>query len=187
MKDPDFIHRTIKDLERASKKASDQFSDLSPGQLSWQPDVFTWSINHCIQHLVIADRTYFPVLKAISVGEYKMSLWPKISPFSHLFGKMLKERMQEEVTHKMKTPKIFRPPTSLKGESTLGEYKRHVGEFIDYVRHFETIDLDKTIITSPAIAAVTYSLRDALTFLVTHEFRHLGQAGRLRELPDFPG
>jgi hypothetical protein len=47
-------------------------------------------------------------------------------------------------------------------------------------------DIDKTIITSPILSIVTYSLRDAFQFLVTHERRHINQAVRVKGNENFP-
>lgn len=48
-----------------------------------------------------------------------------------------------------------------------------------------TIDRERTIITSPLLRWVTYSLDDCLTILVVHEKRHLQQAERVMEAGAF--
>ena len=46
--------------------------------------------------------------------------------------------------------------------------------------------MDKTIITSPPVQFVTYSLRDAFQFLIQHEHRHINQAIRVKVNRSFP-
>jgi hypothetical protein len=45
----------------------------------------------------------------------------------------------------------------------------------------EHLDLEKIIITSPALGMVTYSLMDAYRIIVVHEARHFQQAKRVTE------
>lgn len=51
----------------------------------------------------------------------------------------------------------------------------------------ENIDLEKTIITSPVAAFVTYSVLDGYRIIVRHGQRHLAQAKRVMEVEGFPG
>lgn len=46
--------------------------------------------------------------------------------------------------------------------------------------------IERTIITSPALNFVTYSLMDAYRILVVHERRHFQQARRVIEESGFP-
>jgi hypothetical protein len=48
------------------------------------------------------------------------------------------------------------------------------------------LDLEKIIITSPAVSAVTYSLMDAYRVIAVHEARHFQQARRVTEDATFP-
>jgi hypothetical protein len=58
---------------------------------------------------------------------------------------------------------------------------------IDAIRRLpDSLDLAKTIITSPLASFVTYSLDDALTFVPMHCERHFNQAKRVSEAAGFP-
>jgi hypothetical protein len=48
------------------------------------------------------------------------------------------------------------------------------------------LDLERIVITSPALSIVTYSLMDAYRVIVVHEKRHVLQAKRVMEEPAFP-
>jgi hypothetical protein len=50
----------------------------------------------------------------------------------------------------------------------------------------EHLDLEKIVITSPALALVTYTLLDAYRVIVVHERRHFQQARRVTEESGFP-
>ena len=49
----------------------------------------------------------------------------------------------------------------------------------------EHLDVEKIVITSPALAVVTYSLIDAYRIIVVHEHRHFQQARRVTEESGF--
>lgn len=65
-------------------------------------------------------------------------------------------------------------------------YHQNLDGFLELISKCQNIDIDKTIITSPALRIVTYSLRDALHFLIQHEHRHINQAVRVKRNEDFP-
>ena len=57
---------------------------------------------------------------------------------------------------------------------------------VEHLRKLPTdIDMVKTIITSPLLGVVTYSLDDCFTILAVHCQRHFGQAKRVTEPGDF--
>jgi hypothetical protein len=68
----------------------------------------------------------------------------------------------------------------------LQQYYTSLTIFLGFISKCRVIDLDKTIITSPLVLFITYSLGDALQFLITHEHRHISQAIRVKEKEDFP-
>jgi hypothetical protein len=155
-------------------------------QLNWKPLQGGWSIAQCLEQMVIADSAYFPDLKKITEGNFKMDLWEKYSPFTRLCGRLMKNRLQEKVKKKMITPKKIQPQRSDKNFSSIEDYCKNLDKFLGLISNCKNVDIDKTIITSPTIRIVTYSLRDAFTFLIQHEHRHLNQAIRVKANEGFP-
>ena len=68
----------------------------------------------------------------------------------------------------------------------LERYYKNLDDFSGLIARCRNIDLDKTVITSPAVSFVTYSLRDAMQFLMQHEHRHINQAARIKMNENFP-
>ena len=97
----------------------------------------------------------------------------------------MKHQMQEQVKRKLKAPKKIQPASKATLE-IIEQYHKSIDQFLAYISNCSTIDIDKTIITSPLVSMVTYSLRDALQFLLTHEHRHINQAIRVKTNLDFP-
>lgn len=186
MKNPYFINDKLKRGDQAKEKVSKEFSNLTREQLNWKPSAESWSIAECLEHLIIADSCYFEDLQAIGNGTYQMTFWKKYSPLSGLLGKALKDQMKEQVTKKMSTHQKLKPASSVYELDLLDTYLDNLNDFIDLVAKCHHADLDKSIINSPTITWITYSLRDALEFLFEHEHRHIHQAIRVKENEGFP-
>ncbi len=172
---------------QAKERASREFSTLSPDQLNWKPAPDNWSIGQCLDHLVVTDLQYFPVLRKIAEDNYEMSFWERWNPFNRLFGKMLLHQMLETTKKKVKTAVIFQPSASSIDAGIMERYAKHLDTLIGFIVDCRNTDLDKTHISSPVSKTITYSLRLAISILVEHLHRHLGQAQRVKSHKGFPG
>ena len=86
----------------------------------------------------------------------------------------------------MSAPTVFQPTASAIGEAALTRFREHQAPLLDYIAACSKVDLDTTIIASPALAPITYSLRDAFKIVIPHQHRHIRQALRVREEAGFP-
>ena len=186
MKDNEFIATSLQKGKEAKEKVSHEFSGITHTQLNWRATPESWSIAQCLDHLIIADSAYFPDLKKITEGTYKMSLWERYSPFTAVNGSILKKRLQETVGKKMIAPKSIRPSILKTGLDIIGRYDKNLDTFLEYISNCRDLDINKIVITSPTIKIVTYTLKDAFTFLLTHEHRHINQAIRVKANKGFP-
>ena len=186
MKDEVFIEEVLQKGKEARDKVNFEFSGISSEQLNWKVSPESWSIAQCLDHLIVSDNSYFPVLKKISDGTYQMNFWERYSPFSSICGQIMKTQLREQVRKKLKAPKKFRPAASKMGIELFDRYYKNLDSFLEFISNCRNIDIDKTIITSPAIGVVTYSLRDTLQLLVQHEHRHINQAIRVKMREGFP-
>src|SRR5215510_4453254 len=109
MIDETFIKEILWIGFEAKNKVVAEFSNLTTEQFNWKPFPDSWSIAQCLHHLIVSDSSYFPDLKKIINGSYKMSFWQRYSPFSKKLGQKLKKQLREQVTKKMKAPKKIQP------------------------------------------------------------------------------
>jgi len=86
----------------------------------------------------------------------------------------------------MKAPKKFEPSQSDISSTIVEDFVTQQGKIIDGMKATSHLDLERTIITSPALNIVTYSLMDAYRIIVVHERRHFQQARRVTEESSFP-
>ncbi len=186
MIDEPFIKTILQKGIEAKEKIRSEFSNISLAQLNWKTSAESRSIAQCLEHLAISHSTYFPALERITEGAYKMSFWERFSPFSAVCGRLLKDQLQEQPKKKFRAPTIIRPSVSDLTMEIIEHYHQSLDKFLQYISDCRNVDIDKTIITSPAIGIVTYSLRDAFQFLIQHEHRHINQAIRVKENNNFP-
>src|SRR6185369_2353300 len=187
MTDESFIKQTIQKGVQAKDKVRLEFSNISLEQLNWKPSPESWSIAQCLEHLIISHNSYFSSLEKITEGNYKMSSWEKYSPFTRLCGRLLIDQLKEQVKTKRKAPKKIQPTSGKANLDIIEVYQKNLERFLTLISNCRSIDLDKTIITSPTISIVTYNLRDAFQFLLQHEHRHINQAIRVKQNENFPG
>lgn len=186
MTDEVFIKTILQKGKEAKDKVTSEFSGISLEQLNWKVSPESWSIAQCLEHLIIADSCYFSDLKKITEGNFKMNYWERLSPFTNLCGRLLRDRLQEQVKKKMIAPAKIQPTKLKKQLDIIESYHKNLDIFLAYILNCTRIDIDKIIITSPTIPIVTYTLRDALYFLVNHEHRHINQALRVKANSEFP-
>lgn len=181
MRDSEYVQGLRRRVEATRALVIAEFGDgLDATALNRKPAPDSWSIAECLEHLLVSESAYIPFFDRIARGEYSMSTWQRFSPLSGLFGRLLVKSVTEEPSTKMKAPALFQPSTSAIDAAIVSRYLRHMDDFLQRLGHLEEVDLDATIITSPPMHFITYSLRDALTLLVQHQVRHVNQAIRAK-------
>ena len=174
------------ELTRIANDANERFGELSEQQLNWKPSAKGWSIAQCLDHVIVTHKLYFPLLGRLADGSHKPSFQERFSPLSGLWGRMLLYLVSPETERKVKTAPMAEPSQS-EIDQIVERFAEHQAEMIEHLRRLpSTIDPHKTIITSPLMAIVTYSLDNTFTIFTTHSQRHLDQAVRVTEHDGFP-
>jgi len=175
------------DISKVAADVRISFGNLSPAQLNWKPDDKSWSVAQCLDHLITTHRQYFPLFKKMAAGDAKPTFWEKASPLSGFFGRFLIKSLDPSNLKKMKAPGKAQPSTSEISGDIVDRFCEHQHQVIEHLHNIGSdVDPDTTIITSPLIGFVTYSLEDCFKILVVHCQRHIGQAQRVTENGKFP-
>lgn len=183
----DRINHIVNELEQVAVGVQATFGSLSGPQLNWKPAPRNWSVAQCLDHLITINRLYFPLLESLQAGAAKPTAWERFSPFSGLLGRMLITTLSPDNPKKTKTSPKAEPSASDIGEAIVEHFAQHQAELIGHIRALPPdIDRTKTIVTSPLLSWVTYSLDDCLTILTVHEQRHVQQARRVTQTEGFP-
>ena len=168
-----------------ANEARTTFGHLTPSQLNWKPSPERWSVAQCFDHLLSSNKGYLPIIDNVLAG-YKRTFWQSMPVLPGLMGKLLIKSMDPASTRKVKAPKRFQPAQSDISGSVINDFVDQQHQIVEKMKATEHLDLEKIVITSPAVAAVTYSLMDAYRFIVVHERRHFQQAKRVMEEAGFP-
>lgn len=175
-------------LSKLAIEAKNHFGKLLPAQLNWKPTERSWSVAQCFDHLITTHSLYFPLFQKLESGTVTPSFWERNSPFSGFFGRSLIRSLSPENQKKMKTSSKAQPSVSEIDGRIIEHYCKHQDQLVN---HLQKIPLDinpvKTIVTSPLLGFITYSLDDCFTILVVHGQRHFGQAKRVMDMDRFPG
>lgn len=170
------IVEAIKAIEEISRKVNDSFGKLSVEQLNWKPSEDKWSVAQCLDHLIVSNSTYFPQFETVANGAYKKSMYQSIRFVSKFMGKWLVENTGPRKVKAMKNPPAFAPTIGNLPQDIVQKFLTHQIELVDKLHRMNHCDIHETILTSPALSVITYSLSDLLQIISGHEERHYLQA-----------
>ena len=184
---PDFLGTVASETDKNIDTARTLTSGLTEAQLNWKPSAEQWSIAQCLDHLTLATNEFEKYFQA-ALGQARQK-WPVTDSPRYkpsMLGGWLAKQVSPETPRKVTAPKIFRPADSSNIAGALEKFVNQQARFLDFVRESTGIDYNKTRLRSPVTPLMRYSLADAFVITVLHGQRHLGQARRVREMPEFP-
>lgn len=163
------------------------FGGLSAAQLNWKPSAERWSIAQCFDHLITSNKGYLPIIESVRGGTKKTTFFERLPVLPGLAGKLLIKSLDPASTRKLKAPKNFEPAQSDISATVIDDFVAQQDKVIEGMKSTSHLDLERIVITSPALSIITYSLMDAYRIIVVHERRHFQQAQRVAAEPAFPG
>ena len=175
----------IAEANSVASNAKSKFGHLTASQLNWKPSADRWSVAQCFDHLLTSNKGYFPIIDGVLAGK-KQTFLQRIPVLPGLAGKMLIKSLDPASTLKIKARKNFEPAQSEISASVIDDFVAQQGKIVEKMKATEHLDLEKIIITSPVLGAITYTLMDGYRIIVVHEQRHLQQAKRVTEERGFP-
>jgi hypothetical protein len=78
------------------------------------------------------------------------------------------------------------PSSSAISANIVGEFIAHQDNAANMVRSLAGGDAANLVMISPFVSFITYSVLDGCRLLVAHERRHVEQARRVTQHPEFP-
>jgi len=164
---------------------------LSDPQANWRPAPERWSIAECIAHLNRTATLYIPILeKAIAHGRAQNLRGSPPFGKGPWGGRMVVAGLGPNPPFgmvRLKAPKAFRPrQETFRGRDVLEEYVAHNETLIDLAQQADGLALDRLRFGSPISGLVRMDAAQAFRIMELHEPRHLVQAQRVRDDPEFP-
>jgi hypothetical protein len=169
----------IDELATITKRVRQSFGGLNAVQLNWRPDRAEWSIAQCLEHLVLINAPYLPILEGVARGDRRPTLRERVPILPRIFGRLVLRAVQPDARRKIKARPRFEPSASAIAASVVERFAAHQAELSRVMAAAAGRDLATTIIASPGARFVTYSALDACYIIVAHEQQHVGQADRV--------
>jgi hypothetical protein len=170
------------EIDKITEHFVEDFSTLTIEQLSWKPNPQTWSIAQNIEHLIIVNETYYPVLASLKAGTYKIPFIGRFGFMVSFIGKTVLNAVKPDRKKRMKTFPIWEPTNSQVKGDILDKFKKHHGELKKQIKASEDLVEKGTVISSPVNKNIVYKLEIAFDIIVYHELRHLEQAKEVLQL-----
>lgn len=169
-------------LDNITKQSQTEFWGLTTEQLNWKPNSGTWSIAQNIDHLIVVNETYYPVLTSLKDETYKTPFIAKIGFIVSFLGKTVLKAVQPDRRKKMKTFPIWEPSESKVGDDILKRFEVHQNELKQKIENAKELVERGIVISSPANRNIVYKLETAFDIIVSHERRHFEQAKEILSL-----
>lgn len=170
------VHQWIADIDQLTKEFDDLLCSQDDAVFFWKPDHNLWTIAQILDHLILTNESYFPLLNDIRENLDTKS----IIKDSHELLKnraFLIEASNPNRKTKLKTAPIWTPRNfSMEHDSpNLDAFKAHQKRLIRNITASEDLISNDTVIHSPANHDIYYTVKTAFDVIVLHERRHLEQ------------
>ena len=173
-------------LEAVAQEAQATFGGFDAGQLNWRPDPARWSVAQCFDHLLTANRLMFQAAEHALKESAPRTVWQRLPVLPGVMGRFMVRSLAPGAGRKLTAPSSARPAAS---DIAADVIQRFVAQHRDAVLRTGTLDeprAARTIMTSPFIRVVTYSVLDGWRLVLAHDRRHFEQARAVMRLPQFP-
>ena len=186
----DYTRLTMPDiragLEDVAQQAHGTFGNLEGRQLNWRPDATRWSIAQCFDHLLTADRLMVRAAQdALHQGQAR-TVWQHLPMWPRVLGRLLVRSQTPGAARKFTASPLATPAASDIPSDVILQF---IGERREVAASLQRLDerlADRTIMTSPFSAFITYSVLDGCRLMLAHDRRHFEQARRVLLSQGFP-
>ena len=181
---PAWSNRLSFELNGLDQTVQALVSGLGKDQLNWQAEAGAWSIGQCLEHLCLTNEAYLPAMTAALEGKRDAPV-EEITPgwFSRWFLKNFVEPSPSG--KKVPAPGKIRPAARVDvavKERFLASNKV-CRELIVRAR---CKDVNRIRFWNPLAPGVRFTLGVGFEIITSHEQRHLLQAERVKDSPNFP-
>jgi hypothetical protein len=181
---PPWCLRLFRELNAANDRATALAKTLTPGQLNWTPAPGIWSVGQCLEHLYVTNEVYLRPMSGALEGR-QAAVVQEITP--GWFGRWF-IRNYIEPSPKMRrvpAPRKIRPGARIEPD-ILSRFLASNHRARDLVLRARNYDVNRIRFKNPFIPVIRFTVGTGLEIISKHQRRHLLQAERIRESPEFP-
>lgn len=181
----DDVQRILDDLDANLRRAEALVRDLDEAQFAWQPSPGSWSIAQCLDHLNVANRAYLAPMREAAEKARQQGRRRRGPIRQGFVERWFTRSMEPPPSRRLPAPKKAVPTLREGKERIAGDFRRIQGEAEALLR--EAADLDMSIrFQNPFFPLARLTVGSGFLIIAAHERRHLWQAERVRERPEFP-
>jgi hypothetical protein len=174
--------RWINQIDAITKDFNQSFGMLTMEQLNWKPNPNTWSIGQNLDHLIVINGTYHPIIKAIRAGTYKLPYISKLDFMVSFLGRTVLKAVQPDRKKRMKTFPIWEPAKSDIKPDIWERFEQQQTDLKKLIQSSSDLLDNGLVISSPVNRNIVYKLETAFDIIVSHELRHFEQSKEVENL-----
>lgn len=176
------VRATLDDIAQDTQAT---FGTLGVRRLNWKPDQSRWSIAQCLQHLLTANDL---VLAAAThaLSHSTTTVWQRMPLLPRFFGRALIRSQSPNASRRYTAPVKAQPVDSDLPGDVIARFVDQQHTTAEWIGTLDERGAASTIMVSPFIRIVTYSVLDGCRLIAAHDRRHLEQARRVMRSPGFP-
>lgn len=174
------ITQLTEEIDQITADFQKSFGHLTAEQLNWNNNGNCWSIAQNIDHIMVINKSYEPILAKLNDKGLHLPFMAKLGFMVRLLGKLILSSVEPTRKKKIKTFSLWEPKATQLDEHILADFVKHQEWLKQTIKENEN-KADVTIY-SPANKSIVYKLGTAFEILVAHERRHLNQALEVLEM-----
>jgi len=169
-------------IQKVSEEAAALCAHKSSDELNTKPNATTWSMAQVLDHLIVTNSSYYPVIQQIREGKYRLPFMARFKFMVRFFGNFILQSVEPTRKRKIKTFPIWEPSKSTISGDILQRFLAHQQEFISWMEGCDELLQKNTLLSSPANRNIVYTLDKAFDIIVAHEERHVNQLKEIAAL-----
>lgn len=180
----------LDELDRLERELGSLVETIDDSRFNWQPEGGrVWSIGQCVDHLIRTNVAYVEALAGAveragrrgGVAGGGASLDP--GPFGGWFVRS----MDEKAKRRFRAPARIVPASDCPRASTLADFARAQADVRELVRATAGLDVNRIRFPNPFLSQLPLlNVAAGILVIPAHERRHLRQARKVAQRPDFP-
>ena len=182
---PSWSLRLTSELDAADAHAIALAQSFTGAQLNWKPRPDVWSVGECLEHLCLTNEVYVdPLLKALDATP--TGPVDEITP--GWFGRWFIRSYIEPTTQKARAraPAKIKPLAKRIDPSILDRFIASNAKVREVIGQAMGYDVNRVRFRNPFVPLIRFTVGTGLQIIARHNHRHLLQAQRVTQLPEFP-
>ena len=176
--------RVIAELDASDRHAAAIAGGLTADQFNWKPAPGSWSVGQCLHHLYVVNEVYLPPIAEALAGQANAPV-SEITPgwFGRWFIRQYIDPSPQ--SGKARAPGKITPAPHLE-PSVLDQFVQSNVAVRDLVRRAAPLDVNRIRFRNPFIGLLRFTVGTGFEIIWRHQRRHLLQAERVKQSPNFP-